>query len=210
MMSLKCLRQLFLALVLYPSVSMAHPFVSWEMGVSYRQDLSSGVLASWGDTWGMFVGAGRSLLPGLEVSPRLAYRRGAFDTFRGFSPIYYIPEIRYSAYSGKALQAYESSVALRLVGGEPAKAFMSFRGGVLILDVGDVNRERWHQDHPEDRCVVKAPDTGETVTKLFYGAGPGFLFGVNASVSMGVEAEAGFSADGEIRWLQVGSFIRFR
>jgi hypothetical protein len=192
------------------SLAPAAALAAWETGFVLRDDNSGGVLGSWDQTVGAFIGLTRPLASSLELAPRLITRIGWFDRYDGQCP----QRVGFGCgclFLGEGLRTLEGTVTLRVVLGSGIQRCVGFTGGVLLVDVGEITRETWPLNRPDLRSFEKVQGTGTTIAKVLVGLDAGVIFRrTRGGFGIGFEGSMRKSTDASTEWLQLASLIQFR
>jgi hypothetical protein len=190
------------------------PWLAWpiqpghvELGVAYTADNWLGLLGSWQGGPTVAASACRALGDQVQLEARASYRHAAFEEFRGYSGPH-IPETQFSEYRGDASDVFTLSVGPRFTGRRGAPAYMSFRGGLLIMRLGDVTRTYWDMNNPDEQYVEHARGTGTVTTEAFVAGAIGVALPIGERRAW-VEVETGvFPRLGGLSFT-LGSYVRF-
>jgi hypothetical protein len=178
----------------------------WEAGLSWRSHNSTGVLASWPNTWAARARYVPKPGPGSQVVGEIAIWSSDFEEFRGSSPVYTaiygVGPWRTSGaiVSGEALASY------RLQGTGPVRPHLSLSAGVLLAAVPRVT-QKVTNILSREVTEVTAWGTGELAAKAIVGPSLGGVVHVGDGFGIGAESGGFISNDGELKWRQVTVFL---
>jgi hypothetical protein len=183
-----------------------------EAGYALRADRSTGVVSSWDNRSAFFLGVTHAIAPGVEITPRVTFRTGAFSEYRGGSRFDLgSPETRYTPYQGTPLQAVEVTTGLQVVRGHSLRLRESLSVGILVASLGRVSRDTWNMNSPGAVSPEVAEGTGQVAIRPLLGLGTGVVFPCSASVGIGVAGEFWLSPAWDLSdhlfWPQLTMFI---
>jgi hypothetical protein len=195
---------------LIASLAPATGLAAWETGFVLRDDNSAGVLRSWDQSVGVFLGLTRPLASKIELAPRLTTRIGWFDRYDGRCPPCAGLGCR-CRFEGKGLRTLEGTLSLRATVGSTVRRFFGFSAGMLAADVGQITRETWPLNRPDLRSLERVQGTGKTVTKVLLGLDAGVIFRrARGGFGIGFEGSMRKATDASTEWFQLACLIQLR
>jgi hypothetical protein len=162
--------------------------------MSWRSHNSTGVLASWPNTWAARARYVPKPGPGTQVVGEIAIGSAEFEKYRGMPGPWR---------SSGAIVIVEALASYRLQGTGPVRPHLSLSGGVLLADVPRVTRI-WPPGRPTE---ATAPGTGRLAGRVIVGPSLGGVVHLVDGFGIGAEAGGFISPDWELRWGQATVFL---
>ena len=171
-------------------VSLALPAAAaeFELGPAYFIEGCQGVLGSWQSGPALVAGMVGSAPGSVRPELRVSWRAAAFDEYGGWDSAH-IPEVSFSEYCGDTAAFWRASLGVRFVGEPSGGPYFALRTGIIVAQLGDVERLWWDNTDPA-WGIYHARGTGSTDTEAYFAVGIGTVIWGAATHGLALEAEA--------------------
>ena len=169
---------------------------------------ASGILENWTDGWTVGIAAAYPISPNFELGPVVAFSRLSYHADGNLGLVF--PAIVGFQWhvDGKPTNVYEVAVESRFIAsGSSLQPFMTFRGGVYIIHLGDILTTTNIRGDYTSTSLYRG--SGETLSKSFLGFGFGLAFPLDSNFYFKVESRYAGTFDGSLELIPVLASMQF-
>lgn len=163
--------------------------LNYEIGAGYIFNTPfNNLLNNWGNGWSVGYGISYDLNSTLRILANISYQNYGFTGDNVSIALPCIAGLKYDI-TGENSQIYELSMGLRLMNSEPSTStFFTIRGGISLIDIGEIIISTWMVDEPEKIHRSKYSDSGKYIVTGFASFGFGGMLPIKHNLNLILES----------------------
>lgn len=183
------------SLLLFEGEAQAQSKFHFEINGGYvSSSWSESLLNNWNSGWMSGLGIAYFATPKIQLSINTVYQNYSYRGDHLQLPALRVIGFRRES-DGENSHVYEFSLGARFISSRKARPFFALRGGLLLMEVGQITIKGWGQQMPEQEQYFVYEGSGQSYQKGFVALGFGFLLRLRSNMKLILENRCAYSFD---------------